>query len=291
METRSVRFEFFRILSTNQKFDCAAFSARLAETMPNFDKAIAYGSKYIRKESYTFDGHIHYGVVSRIKMDYLPKKAKLSTPGVSSLGLGDDEGIAGLTSFLFDPILKVIVIQKQADCVSVRALLSLFEHVTGERGLDAAPLILQNALNRLYRMRIIRSWEVKVVSPTTAEEYDDYSAKAAATLAAQYEARTIHIHLGIGNGRGSLNIDAIKNSSLRLLRMLTGERKELKTLRITGKGVDDEKLEILDLINQKLTHSVEIPIKGRELEADALERAVRQAYNERKEELQFYMPV
>lgn len=289
---RRVKFEFFKLAPKRGSLNYEQLSAKLAEYLPNFSEPVRYGSRYVRRERYTFNGVLHYGIASRITMDDIPYKVRLEQPGFQTLGLRDDEGIAAPTAFLYDPSSSVLVLQRGSNCVSVGAVLALFSSATGENNLDAHPILERNALERLDRMQIIRSWELKIANPAAPGYYDDISGKAAAEMSARYEARLVRIQLSMGHSRGSLHVDAVKQSLLRWFRLSSEDRNSrIESLKVKGKAFDDSESDELDLLQHKMVEFVEVRASGREIDSTDLERAVRIAYDKRKDEIQDYRPV
>lgn len=289
---RRVKFEFFKIAPKRGSLDYERFSAKLAEHLPDFTEPVLYRTRYIRRERYAFNGTIHYGIASRITMDDIPYKVRLEQPGFQPLGLEDNEGIAAPTAFLYDSSTSILVLQRGADCVAVGGILALFSMATGENNLDVHPILERNALERLDRMQIIRSWEIKIANPVASSYYEDVSGKAAAEMSAQYEARVVHIKLSMDRSRGSLNVDTVKRSLSRWFRLSSEEgNSRVDSLKVKGKSFDDNEWDELDLLQHKMVVFVDVPAKGRELGAVDLERAVRIAYDKRWEELQDYRPV
>lgn len=289
MASRTVKFDFYKMSSFDGRFDSQAFSSQLAERLPTFTDPIPYGDRYIRAERYHFTGSLHYGIVSRITMDDLPYKADVTRPGLQSLGLGYNQGIAALTAFLFDPSLSLVVLQRGP--VPRNAFPTLFETVTDMRRLRLVYLLENDALHRLERMELIRSCEVYIANPLQPEYYEDYSAKAVAELAAHHEARMVKLVLGMWHYRGSLNVNKAKQTLLGWFRRASTDQGDvIRGLKVKGKAYDDEEYDELDLLDCRIVECVDVTLKGRELDPNALERAVRHAYERRKDEIATLYP-
>lgn len=286
---KKVKFDFYTIDVPENTDLLTVLDASLPV---NVAKAIKYKDQYIRLENYRIEGNIRIGSITKINIESLPSKVKINKPGIQDLGLEEDEGVASLTSFVLIPHYRSLVLQRNQQGVRAGSFVHLLEHLTSISGFGLNIMLERTILNKLNRMQYFSKFKMKIANPLVPADYNELSVKEAATLARHYNARNVTLELGIGTGsnRSPLYVQKVKETINTLLRRdNTGP--VVESLIVRGKEFDDDKIEALDLIKQRLISEIDIPLTGRTFSQENLERAAWSAYKEKKDEIEHYRPL
>lgn len=289
MTTKKVMFDCFSIELPTTVTDIQNILDTVLPT--KIGTLIRYKGFYLRLESYRMEGNIRIGSATKINTLTLPSKANIRVPGVQSLGLADDEGVANLTAFVIDPVNLAVVMQRNSQGVRAGSFVHLLENLLGISDIGLNIMLETDVVNKLNRMQFFSKFTVRIANPTAPQNYEDVAVRESAQIAQYYNARDIKLELGIGSGqnRGPLAIQRIKATINKLLN--AREETKLQSLVVRGKENDDDRIEPLDLIQQRLSCEIDVPITSRSLQQDMLERAVWQAYEINQQEIVNYRPL
>lgn len=285
-----VKFDFFKVNLEGSEFKLLRL---LDEFLPS-ERTIKHHDNYFRVEEFRKDpdNTFRIGIITKIVMDDLPSKARIDRPGIEPLNLSSQEGIANLTVFLYAPKFQTVILQKTRQGVSPGALLHILDELAGIGDIELLPIIERDTLKKLEKMTLIRNFKVKVANPLEEKFYRDVPAKPIADLVSHYNSRYVTLQFSMGQAKGSMLVGNVIKSIKEFMKIRnSGQEHQIETLVVSGKGFDDEKVTLLDLLKDRKIFETEVPLLGRELSRDGLISAIIRAYNENQEEIKNYMPL
>jgi hypothetical protein len=106
--------------------------------------------------------HCVEGEMVRIRMDMLPRKASLAGD-LDDLDLDADEGLGEESAFLYDPRMRVLLIQRNRTGVSASSLAWYFKE-KGNLGdpINLEPVLQRGVMQKLARMQAVRRLDITV---------------------------------------------------------------------------------------------------------------------------------
>lgn len=288
MATKKVKFDFYRFDYENKN----ELWNKMDSLLPKHD-IVRYRGQPIRMQNYKILGDERIGSATKIRMTELPLKANINAPDLDKLELNDDEGITNITAFVIIPKYSTLILQRNQQGVRAGSFIHLLESLIDISDISLDVMLEPDVISKLEKMTAIRTYTLRVTSPIDKDTYEEMSVNKTAELAKHYGGRSIKVEIGMGQGnpKESLLIDKVKQSAKSILKMKSDEQVQVESLIIRGKDFDDEKINPLDLIEQRITCEVEVPISGREYLQNELEGAASRAYNEKKEVIEKYKPL
>ncbi|MEM4721395.1 MAG: DUF6731 family protein [Candidatus Methanomethylicaceae archaeon] len=235
------------------------------------------------------------GDLIRIRMDEMPLKASLAGP-VTPLDLADDEGVGEETAFYYHPPSRVLLFQYNRHSVSASMASYYFRRMAGIEGdIVLEPVLQEDVLVRLARMRIFRKFIFKVSGEQNAQVFQGqgHGVGALTDLIHQFQAPTIEVTLSLGRKRrGSLGLQAVKDTIERLLRFAAGSHPQVERLQIAGREGDGDDIRFIDLLKDRMIEMVHVPLDAsRRVPPMERRRALQSAWLRRQEEvLRMYSP-
>jgi hypothetical protein len=219
------------------------------------------------------------GELQYIRKTNLPDKIDLSTLVDDALGLPLNQGLLERCHFAFRTDLEALAVQSNR----------YVRHGTFESyvaGVDGTPFELtlimrRGAYQKLLKMRTIASVSVNIENPPNTAEFkglQDPGVSAMADLLTNFGAAKLEVILKRENrGFVTLSIDGIKHFVDRVLsRPAVAE--SIRSLLVKGKREDEEKLEMIDLIEDRLFFEREVGYDAqRRLDATACENLLIEA--------------
>jgi len=288
--TKKVRFDFWQVCpdEIGRQFRQAVLSGNFGTTG---DERLE--GSYYRLVEVDFSQRPILGSAIKIHMDNIPRKTRIGERDTEPLGLDEREGIVGETFFLYSPDYDTLISQRNRQGVAPGALAFLLEKTSGVQGINLLPIFELEWRRRLERMQVFRRLEMKVATPTAgADTYQNWGAKTAALLGEHYKGRTVEIKISVGRKRKEVSLSAakVRETILSLCGRRAGEGKgpEVKRLLVTGRTGEDEPLETLDILKERLVAEADVPLLNRELCRRSLRTAIRRTYTEHETELQRY---
>lgn len=224
----------------------------------------------------------------RIRMDMLPRKASLDG-ALEDLDFEDDEGLGEETAFLYHPPTRVLAIQRNRSGVSASALAWYFKekgHV--EEPIQVDPVLQRDAMQRLADIRTVRRIDISVAGLENGGifQYLGHGVADIVRLSEEFRAPKLSLSLSMGHQRQGGIVLNRAIGLVRQLRQLAGDHpNEVQTIEISGYDDANEKV-VLDLIEERMTAVQQVqPIANRTIPYNVRRLAVRQAWENRREEL------
>ncbi len=214
------------------------------------------------------------GDMVRIRMDYVPPKAKIAG-GITPLKLANDEGIGEETAFLFDPKLNILVTQRNRYSVSANALASyIFEKAKLPDFVVFAPIIRAEAFEKLRKMTSVRKFQVNFARITNIAPLKNIDAGVGqmVSILENYGGFAGNIAVSMGHFQGELLTNQIIGTAKRLLGIQSTENQVSKII-VNGRDENNVQ-EILDLLDYRLVKEKKFEV-DRRLFSITLERKIQ----------------
>lgn len=287
----STKFQMFQVKITPKIDSEIASFQNMLDNMP--DPRVV-----MRKDGDDFDlidginkrRAIYYGTFCLVQNSDLPPRAKLGeTP--KDLELDEDEGLGHYTSFFFDSSNDIILIQYNRNGITASGIAKYFKKnfKTEIRKIEFNVVINPSEIERLRRMGEVRSLELSVAGVRgggiLANDGVSRSVGELRSIADKTNADSISIKLTMGHTPGTLRRNRIAAIFGNLLRADT--HGDIKKMEITGKESDEDALETIDFITNKVVVAVALP-RSRHFTLATIEKIVKDGianYNEIKPEI------
>ena len=274
MATR-LSYDFF-IPTTLNGADFSAALAKLFET-PMDRRRIDYGAFYFDVSDAEARNGRTVGVVSRHRMRNLPPTGDSRTGSLDRLTLSDHQSVAEPCAFLYDSELNIVVLQRSPH-VSHAAFARLVNWAA-DTAFFFLPVLNEDAMTRLEKLRKLRRFVLTVASPQTAEYLDDLesSLKGLAPFVRELAGSRVRIDVGILPKSQYLSKDAILHTVGALLDRLGDER--LEKLEVDGEDEEGNNL-IVDFIDAQFRgHEALAETAPRHTDIGLLKDSIRKAFD------------
>jgi hypothetical protein len=292
MEKR-IRVDFWRVSvgsEENRSFDEILQSAR---KVPLEKRSRGYSNEDpILLNEIEKNGEFWFGDMMKVRMDYLPPKAKV-TGGIKPLGLEDDEGIGEEMAFMYCPRFSLLVTQRNHYGVSASAFqVYLYELLNLSDAVRFEPVIRADVLKRLQGMREVRKFNVGFAGVTNPSllNVQGKALTDVINLLEIFGGCNAQISVSMGNFDGTLNLRTIHDFVKRAFAFATGKSKVTK---LEVAGTDSEGLKtVFDVLDYRLTKENIIVIKrDRQLTYNKRKATIASAYEDAKDEVsQLFRP-
>lgn len=225
------------------------------------------------------------GTILRAKADEIPPAADRAGR-LEDLQLARNQGIAGLTHFYYRPGNRVLLLQRNPQGVRAPAFENYLRRL-GDTDVELVPILQGEVLRRLRRFRVVRKVYIRLANPQARVHFRaGRSIEALINLMDEHEALMAEVVLGMGYQRGSLNMRKTIPLLERLARLSERSREVQKVVAV-GKEHEEEKTLILDLLRDKMVETGEVPVgANRRLSEEGCRRALEEAYERRKDEIE-----
>jgi hypothetical protein len=291
---RTIRVDFFRAAFPNQPRTFEAFlqtvnqqraGARLRTLGPET-------ALYMPNLRHRPAANLWTGELQHIRKTNLPDRIDLATLVDEALGLPPGQGLLERCHFAYRTDLQALALQANR---YVRA--STFEgyvgHVAGAP-FELTLIIKRDAYQRLLRMRTIASLNVRIENPPDAAAFGglrDPGVSSMVDLLTNFGAAKISVSLQRENrGFVTLTVDHIHHFVDRILnrpRVI----ESIRELSVKGKREDDDNLEAVDLIEDRLMFEGQVGYdRDRRLDRAECERLLVNALEQYENELRRNLP-
>jgi hypothetical protein len=234
------------------------------------------------------------GEIIRIRMKGLSVVAGVDS-GVEDLEIDQDKGLGTETAFLYHPKTETLVLHNVQNGVSISAFLAYFESINNSKiqafsgDISADPIINRETMASFKKINEFKSVRFKVAKVENEDFIREISSSQKELISAltQYNAYFVETEVKVGIKRSNkLDGGECTRTVMDLLQLHSRQNESVETIKITGKSVDDEKIEIVnllaDLIKEEIRYNKDdlrnIPYQMRR-------DAVRKAWTKRKDEI------
>ncbi|GEL73194.1 DUF6731 family protein [Myxococcus virescens] len=288
MKMKTITVDFYKV-EGDDDFDFAKLLSRVGQLAPDDRLRTVKGGpfrlEHVAKRGIGFEGEL-----VRIRMDYGPTKASLSTAGVEEIPLREDEGVGEETAFLYHPGTAVLLLQRNRIGATANSFASYFSnHNDGNDAFGMSQVLELDALLRLNEMEEFREFEVEVAGIDLSvfnDLKDRYTWNELQRIRERAGAPRLAMTLKMGHARGALNRDYIRKLGRTLLNLASSDpdSRSVTSLKVRGKD-DMEDTAVVDLLNYRMIESVSFPWHDRRVSYDARQAALREAFSKRETEL------
>lgn len=218
-----------------------------------------------------------YGSFIKVRMRELPQKYSLTSHVSSPLDISDDEGIAEPCTFMYVPENNILLTFKSQYAPYLTKLGEYLESRSKMLPIVFNPVLKSDALDKFTQMHTATRIEVKTASLQSL------------ALAKFHSAATLLDDLkNMGCTNISLVLTGDKKTGLKdgiamVKELLDSDSTE--TLKITGYGSDPDKMDFLDLLEDRLIHSGKRGTSERSLTYQDRKNILHEAYMAHRSEL------
>ena len=197
--------------------------------------------------------HLYSGTFCLIQKNELPIKAYLDKDPEKLLDDTDEGGLGHYTSFLYDSTNNIIAIQFNKNGISANGIISYFISNYKIKDIILEPIINPDKIEKLLEMSSISSFEISVARPENFTGFNNSKLDFGEMnkIADITKASTIKLTVSVGyQKKASLD----KNSIISYVNNLLGinQALEVKKIEIKGKETDEDNIQTLDLITNKV---------------------------------------
>lgn len=279
---RKVAVNFFR----------ANFSQQQARTFETFLQGVNHIGQATRLQSLSAESALYMpnvrhrsatlwaGEVQYIRKTNLPDRIDLTTLVGEALDLLPSQGLVETCHFAYRIDLEALALQASR-YVRTETFSGYVSHIV-DTPLEMTLILKRDAYQRLMRMRKIASLNVRIENPPDTADFtrlNDPGVSAMADLLTNFGAAKIEITLKRENrGFRSLSVDGVKGFVDHLRGRPHRVADSLQTLSVKGKREDDDNLEVVDLIEDRISFEGEVDYDThRRLDPAACENLMIQA--------------
>ena len=282
---KKVSADFFRVkMPDDEPRVFTGLLAGLLKDKPNLaDRNLRLGGYWYRLQFLEQKGSLWLGSFIRIRMDDLPGIAKLSGD-TRELNLDQDEGLDDETSFVYTQRYGAIVIQRNFQAVRPGTVETYINKIA-DCDLSFEVILQRDAFERLGRMKLIRSFDFRLASPTNPVYKNVRAVRGILDSAEYLGALRAGVVLSMGRGKGSLTPSRIIDAA-RTLAQLHGRQAEVEKVLVKGsRGLPDEPLETIDLLEYRLVEEFKVETIDRRLPGPEIRKELASALSRQDEEL------
>jgi hypothetical protein len=299
--TKTARIDFFTIEMPKKSNLFFEDFLKKIHALSEDDRTQTVNFAPIRLHQLTESENIHgsriiEGEMIRIRMNNLPSIAGLQG-GVENLNLPNDKGLGEQTAFLYHPKTRVILFHNTQVGVSISSFLR-YSNILGssilnlfESNLFADPLLNKDALQRLVRIKEIRTFEYKLrvanIDNLGFLQNEELSVKEEIELIKTLKAPNIDIKLSIGHLKdNALNRESVTTKIQSLLRWVGKHPGEVSQIRISGVDEDEKICCISNLLKDVIRESIQLENNSeRNCPYSIRQTALREAWQRRQDEI------
>ncbi len=197
------------------------------------------------------------GTLIRNQISDIPPKYNDVSRNIEPLDLTKDQGLGYATCFLYDPSLRIIVIESIRNGVGIGTLCTFLEkNFSLTNKIEAKFVINPSDLTRFYEMGSIKKFEVKIARIEGGSIFNQKkkSINQITSAADQTNTDVLEYSLSVNRGHDTLSLSKIRDFVSNLLKFKGSE--EVKTMKVTGKSFDSKSSDTIDFIQEKMVDSI-----------------------------------
>lgn len=202
-----------------------------------------------------------FGTLFNNQMSDIPPSFDSETGKLSPLNLNEQQGLAFSTSFLFDPVCNVIMLESTRNAVGVSAFASFLRANLEIPSFEVAVVINPQEIQRFHEMTSIKSFEVRIARVEAGTLFSSKKNRSIGQIldsADDTNNNLLTYKLTASRGR-SLNLSKIK-SFVQVFRKVA-QPEEVKALKVRGREEDDGPIIPVDFVEQRLKDTITVEKK------------------------------
>jgi hypothetical protein len=196
------------------------------------------------------------GTILSNQMSNIPSSYDKLEKKLTTLNIKPSQGLAHLTSFLYDPALKILMFQSNKNGASINTFCSLIESNIANVSIVPNFLLNPSDLQKLQEMTVIRKLFVKIYNNGVPMNGVDKSVEEMVSFA--NDANNDYFEFAIVNTRNQSSLKVPK--ILGFVKSLLGKKEEqaIEKIEVKGKGDAEKKMRTLNLITNRLRPHINI---------------------------------
>lgn len=283
---KTLNFDFFRVV--HPKKGTTPFEQGLLELAKLQGEARVHhnGDYPVRLQNLVKYQDAYIGDVARIRMNDIPDKLKLSGER-EEIELDEDQGLGEISSFLYHPHTKVLMMMRNRNAVSLSAFSAYMDAKHPLNGVRYDLILQEEAYERLQKFKRIGRVELKVAAPGNAQLFDSIgvSPKGLAELMNATPRVSLSYAFSMSYDReNTLPKSIIGDIASKVMSLPLKKLEDVKMV-VAGNDETLEK-EVIDLFTDALSEKVSVNIKEqRKMSDDQRYRAVASVWEKKKASL------
>lgn len=237
-------------------------------------------SKDIRLDNVSHDciTNVWYGSLTKIRMTNLPEKINHDNGILSPLPIEEDEGIAEIAAFLYDPVIRILLIQKSQYAPQISYLENYLQEKFASLPIDFKIVLNNDTLQKLQSMHILYRFELNAARLSPAAFASN--ASATAFLETLNTTNCYNADIKFSAKKGNPLAGWIKSFAM----LLTGNMTEHVSRVKVGGFYENGKSDVLDLLNCKREETVRMNC-SRTISFETRKSILATAYRKNKKDL------
>jgi len=260
------------------------------EELPDNEKrTMQRGDNSARLQRLNHGTRLWNGDMLRIRMGEAPKKAKLNGE-VEPIEFEKDEGLGESSAFRYDPMTGILLYHEHRGGVSRRHFEQYCKKFGGKlRSVTLKPLLRPNALERVIKMRRIRSLKIQIagIDQFPQQARTDSPAADLFQLADRLRAPEVLVEARCRKNDPSLSRDHVVGFVTYLKEYWEHAEREVRKVVVEGGDLGDE-TEVVDLLADRLVEHVPVELKTGTITDKQRFEALGIAWERNQEQLEEY---
>lgn len=253
MHRKTIYYDVYKIKVVDKYEKAVSFKDLLLSEQ--FFKPIQRGENFINiidRPKHNFEQLIT-AAIGNTQMVDIPPAYNVRTSEKKTLQLNEEEGLLHASTFIYDPLADIILLESNKNGVSIENLCSwIFENFQ----MQATTQIVLDTLeiNKLVNFKRVASIEVSFASFNPAAlslKTDNYSIKDQIKMANDLNADNLSLKISVGI-KHSLSKSKIADFVSFLSKFTHQSENSVTKLKVTGKNSEEEATKVYDLITQRL---------------------------------------
>ena len=267
----------------NKKFKVSYFQVNTCANDDSFEQMLERMLDFPPEKRTSETGHrlddlykdthtnLWYGALVKVRMNNLPEKYEFQTGQHEEIELNITQGLGEINAFLYDPSLKVLLIQKSQYAPGVKSLGDYLQDKINALPIEFPFVLRGDALARFNKMKKFVKIHIKTAKVNPDAFADNSTSKR------YIESLNLFNYLD-----ADMTLRAPKGGSLGnwvkdLLKPLSGSQ-EVSKLEVSGTD-EDAKKDVLDLIMCKLETEISKNVTGRTIPLEMRRNVLYTAYS------------
>jgi hypothetical protein len=197
-------------------------------------------------------GDLFLGTLVKNQTSDIPPSYDENNNDLQALPLGANQGLGYSTSFLYDPEVRIIMIESQRNGVSIGVLCSFLNHNFDVPKLDAGIVINPTEMANFLEMGSYNKFQVKMARLENGAIFNSKNRAIGQIIHAADNTNTdtLEFSLTVKKKYDTLSLSKIRNFVNTFLKFKDSE--EVTVLKVSGRSDEDAGSETIDFIQQRL---------------------------------------
>lgn len=264
-ELKSIRLDFYQIIpkkskkiefselckSVSKAINSLPDSTNMKPLMRNDNQVDVYDN-FQRNSSFIF------GAFVKDQMADIPPKHDIRTRVTKPINLGESEGLAYLTCFLFDPSMNILVIEGGTNCISAATFCSFVMNNVDIPGIESAIVLNPIDIQKFMRMNFISSFKVKAAKIENGTLFNTPKDSFKQVIDSADDTNTEYLEYKLTSVKKGNSLAPAKIKKWAQDLITYKDTKEIVELQVTGTETEDEHPLMIDFIKQRMRESISV---------------------------------